>query len=412
MERVIFHCDCNSFFASVELLHYPQLRDVPVAVCGDPTSRHGVIFAKNEAAKRFGVQTAETVYAACRKCPDLHLLRPHHEEYRRMSRVINAIYARYTDLVEPFGIDESWLDMTGSWHLFGQSPAEVADALRDTVRTETGLTISVGVSFNKVFAKLGSDYRKPDATTVIFPEDVERIVHPLPVEALLYVGKSVCRTLHAMGIRTIGQAAHAEEEALNAALGKAGRQLSLYARGLEDSPVRPAGQAREIKTVGNGMTFRRDLTAPEEIRAGLQALSDEVASRLREKGLYASAVQVVIKDPAFHSISRQAPLNAPTCVGRELAEAALELVRKSTGFRTPIRMLTVTAMQLTDTPDSAQLSMFEPPGKAQREKRERLERSMDAIRQKYGKHAIASAYVLKNDIGLRGLEIQQGDEEI
>ena len=383
MERVIFHCDCNSFFASVELLRYPQLRDVPVAVCGDPTSRHGVILAKNEAAKRFGVQTAETVYAACRKCPDLHLLRPHHEEYRRMSRVINAIYARYTDLVEPFGIDESWLDMTGSWHLFGQSPAEVADALRDTVRTETGLTISVGVSFNKVFAKLGSDYRKPDATTV-----------------------------HAMGIRTIGQAAHAEEEALSAALGKAGRQLSRYARGLEDSPVRPAGQAREIKTVGNGMTFRRDLTAPEEIRAGLQALSDEVASRLREKGLYASAVQVVIKDPAFHSISRQAPLNAPTCVGRELAEAALELVRKSTGFRTPIRMLTVTAMQLTDTPDSAQLSMFEPPGKAQREKRERLERSMDAIRQKYGKHAIASADVLKNDIGLRGLEIQQGDEEI
>lgn len=411
MERVIFHCDCNSFYASVELLRHPELRAVPVAVCGDPTNRHGVILAKNEAAKRFGVQTAETVYAACRKCPDLHLLPPHHDEYRRMSRVVNAIYARYTDLVEPFGIDESWLDMTGSWHLFGKSPDEVADRLRREVKEETGLTISVGVSFNKVFAKLGSDYRKPDATTVIFAGDVERIVHPLPVEALLYVGKSACCTLRAMGIRTIGEAAKADEEALAAALGKAGRQLSRYARGLEDSPVRPAGQPREIKTVGNGMTFRRDLTAPEEVRAGLQALADEVAWRLREKGLYASAVQVVIKDPAFHSISRQMPLNAPTCVGRELAEAALELVKKSTGFRTPIRMLTVTAMQLTDTPDSAQLSLFEVPGKAEREKRERLERSMDAIRQKYGKHAIASADVLKNDIGLRGLKIQEGDEE-
>lgn len=275
MDRVIFHCDCNSFYASVELLRHPELRAVPVAVCGDPTNRHGVILAKNEAAKRFGVQTAETVYAACRKCPDLHLLPPHHDEYRRMSRVVNAIYARYTDLVEPFGIDESWLDMTGSWHLFGKSPAEVADRLRREVKEETGLTISVGVSFNKVFAKLGSDYRKPDATTVIFAGDVERIVHPLPVEALLYVGKSACCTLRAMGIRTIGEAAKADEEALAAALGKAGRQLSRYARGLEDSPVRPAGQPREIKTVGNGMTFRRDLTAPEEVRAGLQALADE-----------------------------------------------------------------------------------------------------------------------------------------
>ena len=158
-QRVIFHCDCNSFYASVELLRYPELRGVPVAVCGSPDDRHGIILAKNEPAKRYGVQTAETVWSALRKCPGLKLLPPHHGQYREMSRAVNAIYARYTDRIEPFGIDESWLDMTQTWRLFGSSPAGVADAVRRAVKAETGLTISVGVSFNKVFAKLGSDYK-------------------------------------------------------------------------------------------------------------------------------------------------------------------------------------------------------------------------------------------------------------
>ena len=189
-QRVIFHCDCNSFYASVELLRYPELRGVPVAVCGSPDDRHGIVLAKNEPAKRYGVQTAETVWSALRKCPGLKLLPPHHGQYREMSRAVNAIYARYTDRIEPFGIDESWLDMTQTWRLFGSSPAGVADAVRRAVKAETGLTISVGVSFNKVFAKLGSDYKKPDAVTVIDTENFRRIVWPLPVNTLLYVGRS------------------------------------------------------------------------------------------------------------------------------------------------------------------------------------------------------------------------------
>ena len=254
-QRVIFHCDCNSFYASVELLRYPELRGVPVAVCGSPDDRHGIILAKNEPAKRYGVQTAETVWSALRKCPGLKLLPPHHGQYREMSRAVNAIYARYTDRIEPFGIDESWLDMTQTWRLFGSSPAGVADAVRRAVKAETGLTISVGVSFNKVFAKLGSDYKKPDAVTVIDTENFRRIVWPLPVNTLLYVGRSAQNTLAGLGVRNIGQLAAAKDEDLRAALGKLGPELGTYARGEENSPVRTADERPEIKSVGNGLTF-------------------------------------------------------------------------------------------------------------------------------------------------------------
>ena len=212
MERVILHCDQNCFFASVELLSHPDLRDVPMAVCGDPASRHGIILAKNEPAKRFGIQTAETVWQARRKCPSLVLLPPHHKLYREYSVRVNELYGQYTDLVEPFGIDESWLDITGSMHLFGGDPVAIADELRRRVREELGLSISVGVSFNKIFAKLGSDYKKPDATTLISPENWQEIVWPLPVGAMLFVGRSAQRTLAQYGVETIGQLAACRPE--------------------------------------------------------------------------------------------------------------------------------------------------------------------------------------------------------
>lgn len=346
-QRVIFHCDCNSFYASVELLRYPELRGVPVAVCGSPDDRHGIILAKNEPAKRYGVQTAETVWSALRKCPGLKLLPPHHGQYREMSRAVNAIYARYTDRIEPFGIDESWLDMTQTWRLFGSSPAGVADAVRRAVKAETGLTISVGVSFNKVFAKLGSDYKKPDAVTVIDTENFRRIVWPLPVNTLLYVGRSAQNTLAGLGVRNIGQLAAAKDEDLRAALGKLGPELGAYARGEENSPVRTADERPEIKSVGNGLTFKRNLVGEADVRAGLYALADEVATRLRAHGLYAAAVQVLIKNPDLKSISRQKPLPWPSHLAREIGGAALELVKANWSLDAPIRMLTVTALNLT-----------------------------------------------------------------
>ena len=408
-DRVIFHCDCNSFYASVELLSHPELRDVPVAVCGDPESRHGIILAKNEPAKRFGIQTAETVYSALRKCPNLTLLPPHHDRYRVKSRQVNAIYARYTDRVEPFGIDESWLDMTGTWHLFGPSPKAVADQIRQVVRDETGLTLSVGVSFNKVFAKLGSDYKKPYATTVIGPEDFKRMVWPLPVESLLYVGRTTRKTLNGLGVRNIGQLAAADPEQLRQALGKLGPELRLYALGRDEAPVRRADEQPEVKSVGNGMTFRRDLVSRDDVAAGLTALSDEVAARLRAHGLLCTAVQVLIKDTDLRSITRQAPLPAPTHLARDIARAAQALVEKNWPAQKPIRMLTVTALNLTDGTGARQLSWLEPEPQSD-EKREKLEQSLDALRKKYGKASIASASRLNSDLGLGPLSMNSDED--
>ncbi len=209
-DRVILHCDCNGFYASVECALNPAYRSVPMAVCGDPESRHGVILAKNELAKAFGVQTAETIWQARRKCPELVLAPAHHKEYREFSEAVNAIYCQYTDLVEPFSIDESWLDVTGSRTLFG-SGVQIANELRRRVKKETDLTISVGVSFNKIFAKLGSDYKKPDATTLITRENYRQILWPLPVGSMIYVGKVAAEKLSRAGIDTIGQLAQADD---------------------------------------------------------------------------------------------------------------------------------------------------------------------------------------------------------
>ena len=260
MDRIILHCDLNCFYASVELLSHPELRDVPTAVCGDPASRHGIILAKNEPAKRCGVQTAETIWQARKKCPGLVLLPPHHALYREYSHRVNALYDEYTDLVEPFGIDESWLDVTGSLHLFGGDARQLADTLRRRVREELGLSLSVGVSFNKVFAKLGSDYKKPDATTVISRDTWRDLVWPLPVGDLLYVGGAARKLLRQYGITTIGQLAACRREMLETLMGKLGGQLYEYANGLDTDPVRSRYEAEPVKSVGNGTTFPQNLT--------------------------------------------------------------------------------------------------------------------------------------------------------
>lgn len=389
-DRVIFHCDLNCFFASVELLDKPALREVPVAVCGDPASRHGIILAKNEPAKRRGVQTAETVWQAKQKCPNLILLPPHHGLYAQYSRRINTIYGQYTDLVEPFGIDESWLDVTGSLHLFGGDARQLADDIRARLRQEVGLTISVGVSFNKVFAKLGSDYKKPDATTVISRENWRDIVWPLPVGDLLFVGRAAQRTLGQYGVETIGQLAACKPEMLEQLMGKMGVQLYRYANGLDDAPVRPQHQREPVKSVGNSSTFPENLTRWEEIRSGLQLLSDSVAGRLRKEGLYCGGVAVAVKDAQFRTVSRQMRLGAPTHLMRDIFEAAQELTRRIWKTPTPVRLLSVTALYITDSADSyQQLDLLAGDAPLRDQRQEQLESAMDTIRGKYGRDAIA-----------------------
>ena len=388
-QRVIFHCDLNCFFASVELLDKPALWDVPVAVCGDPKSRHGIILAKNEPAKKRGVQTAETVWQAKKKCPVLVLLPPHHELYEVYSRRVNEIYGRFTDLVEPFGIDESWLDVTGSLHLFGGDARALADRIRETVKAETGLTVSVGVSFNKVFAKLGSDLKKPDATTVIPPEGWRDIVWPLPVGDMLFAGRSTQRVLGQYGIETIGQLAACPEEMAEQLLGKMGGQLWRYANGLDNSPVRPGHQREPVKSVGNGTTFPADLVRWEQIRQGLAPLCDSVATRLRRQRLYAGGVSVTLKGADFKTVSRQTRLDEPTHLMRDIWETAQELARQIWKAPTPIRAMTVTALYVTEDGQAyRQMDLLGQASAKRSERQEKLESAVDAIREKYGSGAI------------------------
>ena len=385
MDRTILHCDCNSFYASVECTMRPELRDVPMAVGGSEENRHGIILAKNELAKGFGVQTAETIWKAKQKCPNLIIVEPHHDLYREYSKRVMDIYKRYTDRVESFGLDEAWLDVTESRRLFGGGK-EIADTLRRVVREETGLTISAGVSFCKVFAKLGSDYKKPDATTVFDRNNWQKIIFPMDVGNLLYVGKNTKKTLNKLGIKTIGQLAITDEKLLVSQLGKLGHQLKIYANGEDKSPVKLVYETDEIKSVGNGRTFSHDLIGEDEIRHSIRGLCDSIARRMRAQGVKCTTLQVQIKDPNFRVIQRQKKLEKPTYISREIHNAAMEIIKESWNLKLPIRMITVTGSNLIKEDEiNEQLSLFDAPDE-RREKAERLEKTLDDIKNKFGKN--------------------------
>ena len=391
MDRVILHCDCNNYFASGELLDKPELRDQPVAVAGDPEGRHGIILAKNQIAKNYGVQTAETLWQAKKKCPGLILLPPHMDKYRAMSRRVNAIYLDYTDQVEAFSIDESWLDVTASRNLFGDGAA-IADLLRRRVREELGITISVGVSWNKTFAKMGSDYKKPDATTVITRENVSQILYPLPVTDLIFVGKSSGQVLARHGIHTIGDLAACSMAEAEAWLGKGGKGLWLAARGLDDSPVRCYGEHEAVKSVGNGMTYPQDLVGREACIAGLTPLCESVGARLRAQHLKCRTITLQIKDPQLKVISRQKPVDPPTNLTRYLLREVIQLLESAWPEDAPVRLFTVTAGSLMDesAPVTAQLSFLEEAPREDPRQR-RLEQVLDGLRNRFGQDAIATA---------------------
>lgn len=386
MDRTILHCDCNSYFASVECIGRPELRNVPMAVCGDPESRHGIILAKNELAKSYGVKTAETIWQAKKKCPNLTLVTPHHHLYSEYSERINQIYEEYTDLVEPFSIDESWLDVTGTTYRFGAG-REIADELRRRIREEIGVTISVGVSYNKIFAKLGSDYKKPDATTEITRENFQGLLWPLPATDMLFVGSASAERLASVGIDTIGAIARTGRAQMQVLLGRSGETIWDYAMGLDDSPVKSRSEAEQPKSIGNSITFPRDLAGRQEICAGLLTLCDQVGSRLRKHGLYCSTVQIQIKDPFLRTISRQQKLKAPTNVTKEIYDAAVAIAEKSWSMSAPVRLLSVTGTGLTDR-CTEQMTLI---GDTTEEKLKgaKLDRAMDGIRSRFGKDAIS-----------------------
>ena len=397
MDRVILHCDCNSFFASVETVLNPEYKGVPMAVCGSQEDRHGIVLAKNEEAKRYGIKTAETVYSAKKKCPNLVIARPHYAEYEKFSRRANEIYARYTDKIEPFGIDESWLDVTES-RFFGDG-MQIAEMIRSDIKKELGITVSIGVSFNKVFAKLGSDYKKPDAITEISRENYREIVYPLPASDMLFVGRRTAEALRTIGIRTIGDLAAASPEMLSMKFGKSGEMISKYARGEDDSTV-SVSDSDDAKSIGNGYTFTHDLTTREECRTAINYLSERIGTRLRSRGFKCATVQLSIKDEYLRTIQRNAPQKPPTDISSEIADTAYSILCREWSPSKPIRMLTVTAQNLIKSDTiSEQIDMFGNTD-VKREKNGKREIVVDEIRERFGDFSIMKADVIESDIGI------------
>lgn len=389
--RTILHSDLNNCYASIECLRHPELRGKPVAVGGDPELRHGIVLAKSMEAKAAGVTTGESLWSARRKCPELIVLPPDFPLYISFCRMAREIYCDYTDAVEPFGLDEAWLDVGGSLGLLGTGESIAHDIRRRIVR-ELGVTVSVGVSFNKVFAKLGSDMKKPNAVTVIAEDNYKERVWPLPSRALLYVGRSTQAKLAKYGINTIGGIAAASPVFLHSLLGKGGDIILAYAQGRDDSPVIHSDETRLIKSIGSSTTTPRDLCCDQDAVIILSMLCDGVTRRLRECGLKCGTLQLSLRDSEMMYYQRQAKLSRPTDLTNELTRLSIELFRNSHCWGKPLRSLGVRADELVPGNECVQTSIFE--NEQIRLKHERLDSTLDSIRSRYGKNAVFRAVTM------------------
>lgn len=397
MERSVLHCDANCYYASVECLYHPEIRDKPVVVGGNEETRHGIVLTGNEKAKKlYSIKTGMSLADARLLCPKLIVMPPNYPGYIRFSKMLRRIYSDYTDMIEPFGLDECWLDVTGSRLLFG-SPEEIAEDIRKRVKFELGITVSVGVSWNKIFAKLGSDYKKPDAVTVINKDNYKEIVYPLPVSDLLMVGPATTRKLKNHGIYTIGELADAPPEMLAAFLGKMGYVLHSFANGYENASVSVSGSTPLIKSVGNGITAPRDLMNEEDIKSVQYVLAESVARRLREQGLKGRVVSIGIRDKNLFSFTWQSKLSSATNDTRKLQSTALKLFNSNYSFETmpPVRALTVSVSELCDENDSFQLDMFEDNELAER--LDRLNHAVDGLKDRFGSDCVRQAFLLKDE---------------
>ncbi|MCR4703737.1 MAG: DNA polymerase IV [Saccharofermentans sp.] len=388
MKRIIFHIDQNCYFASVEMISRPELRSVPMAVAGDAKARHGIILAKNELAKKYGVKTAEAIWQAEAKCPGLVIVDAHHEKYEFYSKKLREMYSEYTDKVEPFGLDECWLDMTGIAKDYSEAE-KIALEIRDRVKNEFKLTCSVGISFNKVFAKLGSDYKKPDATTVFSDTDWKEKIWPLSVSDLLFVGKHTAEKLLLINIKTIGDLAKADADYIGRYLGKSGIALWEYANGLDDSPVAEAGYRRVPKSVGNSTTTSEDMTSDRQIERTLHMLSESVASRLRRHMLKGSVVQITVRDRDLDIYEKQRILYEPTDDAMTIYSAAKALFRESYDWSKGVRSIGVRCTKLVRSDSGEQMSIFSEVNKTERESK--LNKTIDDINRRYGSGVIKSA---------------------
>lgn len=390
-DRVILHVDMNNFYASVETLYDPSLKDIPMAVGGDKESRHGIVLAKNMLAKKAGVQTGEALWQAKQKCPNLEFVSAHYDRYKKYSSLARRIYMQYTDQVESFGMDECWLDVTGSRMIFG-SGKEIAEEIRERIKDELGLTVSVGVSWNKIFAKLGSDYKKPDAVTEFTRENYREKVWQLPVEDLLMVGKATERKLKKYGINTIGALAEAKPEFLGKIFGKNGYMLSAFARGNDISPVITTDCKREIKSIGNTATTPVDMTCDEDVRIMLYVLSESVAERLRENGLAATGVQISMRTSDLYSFGHQCVTDFPVADSESIFNYAFRLY-KECGDVGALRNIGVRAIKLCEDIGS-QCSLY--PEERTSRRWARLEKTVEMLRDTYGRDSLVRGVFMSN----------------
>lgn len=383
----------NNFFASVECMLNPELKDFPVAVCGDASKRHGIVLAKNYKAKAYGVMTGEAIWQAKNKCKNLVIVSPQYDEYIKYSKLAYKIYERYTDYIEPFGIDECWLDMTGTQKLFG-SGYEVAYKIKETIKSELGLTISCGVSYNKIFAKLGSDIKKPDAITEISRENFKDTVWPLPVSDLFGVGKKTNEILKSMQINTIGELANTKAFLLEPRLKSRAYQLISFANGLDSSPVMHKDTVIPAKSVGHGTTTAADLKSNNEVRIILLKLVQTVSHKLRSYEQKACGISVSVRNSSLITERWQTKLKTPTQTASYMAESAYELFEKSYQWKEPIRSLTVCAIDLIPEDMPYQLSFFNDAEKE--EKLSKLDKTVDDIRRRFGNDSIVNAVLCGN----------------
>lgn len=378
----------TAFYASVEMQRRPEIRNRPVAVCGSQEERHGIVLTANYASTHYGVKTGMPVWQARQCCPDLVVLPPDMQEYIRISRLARDIYEDYTDQIEPFGLDECWMDVTGSIGLFG-SPMSLAKEISSRIKFELGITASIGVADNKITAKLGSDYKKPDAITRIEADNYKEIAFPLPVHDLLYVGPATERKLNGLGIYTIGQLAQCPVDCLTYKLGKMGAVLHTFANGKDPSPVKRSDYSATVKSVGNSATTPRDLVCNEDVHLMLYLLAESVASRMRELASRCMVVELYVRDTSLLSFTRRRKLDVPTCSSAEIAQVAFDLFRANYRWDKPVRSIGVRGAELVDADIGVQTSLLD--NDAKREKWERIDATVDRLRQRYGYMSIRRA---------------------
>lgn len=391
MDRAVLHCDLDNFFASVESVFDPSLKNVPFAVCGDAALRHGIVLAKNQLAKIYGVKTATPIWEARRACPKLKTVQPHYDRYMEFSRRARAIYEEYTDMVEAFGADECWLDVTGSKMLFGDGE-KIAREINARMKKELGLTVSVGVSFNKCFSKLGSDLNKPNGISVITRENFKEIVWPLPAESLLWIGRSAKQRLNSLGIITIGDIAMMGREFLISAFGKTGEGIWNNAMGHDSLPVLRESELPAAKSIGKSVTGSEDLKNEAEVYRTFLSLAENISEKLRKCSLLCGTVQIHIRDCMLITTEHQIKLENPTRLASELAAIGMELFKKNWRWQRTVRSLGIRACKLMSDSECVQLSFEYDYKKAL--KLERLETSVDGIREKYGKHSVTRASLM------------------